>query len=66
MYVRVHGRLHSFNNKLGNVPSSKVVAIKDHNEITYHLLNCIHTHLVNGKGDHVASISFNVKKKKRN
>ncbi|KAI8065055.1 hypothetical protein BDF21DRAFT_496660 [Thamnidium elegans] len=45
IYVQVHGRLRSFNNQNINIAANGVSAIQGYNQITFHLLDCIHTHL---------------------
>lgn len=44
MYVRVHGHLRTFQNKL-NVVAFSVRPITDFNEVTFHLLEVIYVHL---------------------
>ncbi|KAI7901927.1 uncharacterized protein BX663DRAFT_512929 [Cokeromyces recurvatus] len=44
-YVRVNGRLNSFSGRISIVGYS-IRPVTDFNEITYHLLDTIHTHLV--------------------
>ncbi|KAI9257918.1 hypothetical protein BY458DRAFT_441058 [Sporodiniella umbellata] len=43
-YVRVYGRLGQFNGRT-NVVAFTIRPIVDHNEITYHLLEAIHSHI---------------------
>jgi len=46
MYVRVVGKTRLYNDQF-QVTAFDVNPIKDHNEVTYHFLNCIQTHLRN-------------------
>ncbi|KAG2231324.1 hypothetical protein INT48_001260 [Thamnidium elegans] len=43
--TEIHGRLRSFNNQNINIAANGVSAIQGYNQITFHLLDCIHTHL---------------------
>ncbi|GAA5812443.1 hypothetical protein MFLAVUS_005899 [Mucor flavus] len=45
IYVQVYGRLRSFNRQNIQVVADEVSVIQDFNQVTYHLLDCIHTHL---------------------
>lgn len=51
MYVRVHGHISSFG-KAQEVIAFNIRPVVDHNEITYHFLQCIfqHVHLTKGGG----------------
>lgn len=44
MYVRIYGRLNNFNNRINCVAFS-IRPVTDFNEISYHFLDAIHTHL---------------------
>jgi replication factor A2 len=54
MYVRVTGRLHQFNSHINNVAAHFISIIQDFNELTYHFLETIYTHLTIGKLDIVS------------
>jgi len=56
MYVRVIGNLRVFNN-LPAVVAFQLIPLTDFNELTYHLLEVIHTHCVNTKEQAGASPS---------
>ncbi|GAA5802118.1 hypothetical protein HPULCUR_007579 [Helicostylum pulchrum] len=45
IYVQVYGHLRSFNRQNIFVVAEDVSVIQDYNQITYHILDCIHTHL---------------------
>ncbi|KAG0578151.1 hypothetical protein M758_4G001600 [Ceratodon purpureus] len=49
MYVRVHGHLRTFQNKL-NVVAFSVRPITDFNEVTFHFLEVIYVHLSHTRG----------------
>lgn len=53
MYVRVFGRPNQFNGKI-SVVSYRIVPITDFNEISYHFLDAIRTHLRLTKGSPVS------------
>lgn len=47
-YVRIHGLISSFQGER-NVRSHAIRPITDHNEVTFHFLDCIFVHLYNSK-----------------
>lgn len=48
-YVRLYGHVRSFQNKK-NIVAFKILPILDANEITNHLLECLHAHIYQTKG----------------
>ncbi|EFN58502.1 hypothetical protein CHLNCDRAFT_140549 [Chlorella variabilis] len=52
MYVRVHGHISNFG-RTQDVLAFNIRTVTDHNEVTYHFLQCIfqHVHLTKGGGD---------------
>lgn len=60
-YVRVNGRINSFSNRVSVVGHS-IRPITDFNEITYHLLDTIHTHLTFAKP---SAVSINISSGKK-
>ncbi|KAG2196559.1 hypothetical protein INT47_010398 [Mucor saturninus] len=52
-YVSVYGRIYVPNNTLVAVTVQRIFVVEDPMEITLHLLECIYTHLVNGKAETV-------------
>ncbi len=54
-YVRVIGHLRSFMNSR-SILAFRIQVIQDENEITYHFLDVIHTHLYNTRGPLVSLI----------
>ncbi|KAI7888959.1 uncharacterized protein EV154DRAFT_565859 [Mucor mucedo] len=55
-YVSVYGRIYVLNNKLVTVTVHRIFVVEDPMEITLHLLECIYTHLVNGKAETVLGL----------
>jgi replication factor A2 len=52
-YVRVNGRLNTYSNRT-TVVAHSIRPITDFNEITYHLLDAIQTHLLFAKPSQVS------------
>ena len=63
-YVRINGRLNSFGNRVSVVGHS-MRPVKDFNEVTYHFLDAIHTHLKFVKPDSKSSASMSFVSKRR-
>jgi len=54
-YLRIYGNLRSFQGKK-DVLAQRIQAVNDFSEVTFHMLQCIYTHLANTRGPLTASV----------
>jgi len=54
-YLRIYGNIRSFNGQR-DVLAQRIQAVNDFSEVTFHMLQCIATHLANTRGPLTASV----------